>query len=453
MENLFFDKSKNIGSLLGCEKIYTTSATEVNDTLLFLAKKDGQRHLIVWTQDIANKKILAEFSGSENKIPSGIIKICPLSSENAAVLRNICPFTIPVPVGNKTAFGFGDRLGNATAGHARVAKRFKIIPIFAQQSVREMTRTGRTPQEVMDDALWGVFQEHYTEPFGADADHLKTIEDIEGTAKAGFTMFTIDPSDKIRGTESFIPALEHILSMYNHLKKLKNGKPFDFEVSIDETDLYTSPQDHLFIATWLKENGVKVTSIAPRFTGEFQKGIDYIGDINEFTRQIEEHAIIANKCGGYKISIHSGSDKFSIFPVIGKITKGVFHEKTAGTSYLEAIKTISQKAPVFYREIHKFALTRFEEDRASYHVTTNLSAIPDIDRLSDDALPQLFSDNNTRQLIHITYGSILQSKDKNGRYIFRDELMQLLDKYEEEYYKNLECHFTKHLEAFNLPKS
>ena len=95
----------------------------------------------------------------------------------------------------------GDRLGLATPGHVQAVRAVggDIAPIFAQQSIREMARTGRTPQQVMDDATWGTFQEGWQAGVGADADHLKTTADIDACAAAGFTFFTIDPGEHVDG--------------------------------------------------------------------------------------------------------------------------------------------------------------------------------------------------------------------------------------------------------------
>ena len=117
-------------------------------------------------------------------------------------------------------------------------------------------------------------------------------------------------------------------------------------------------------------------------TGDFQKAIDYIGDLNEFEKQFKLHIKIAKKFGPYKISVHSGSDKFSIYSIIGKYGDNLFHVKTAGTSYLEALRLIAVSAPALFKEIVKFSLEHFEHDRKSYHLTTVLSNIADIDTLS-----------------------------------------------------------------------
>jgi hypothetical protein len=107
---------------------------------------------------------------------------------------------------------------------------------------------------------------------------------------------------------------------------------------------------------------------------------------------------------------------------------------------------IAMKDPALYREIHRFALKNFEKDRASYNLTTNLSRVPDIDAIADDELVNLFKQNDSRQLIHITYGSILRAKDNKGKYIFKDRIYKILFKYEEDHYWELSNHIKRHLE-------
>ncbi|MFO0911110.1 MAG: tagaturonate epimerase family protein [Isosphaeraceae bacterium] len=104
-----------------------------------------------------------------------------------------------VPLGLEPSFGFGDRTGLATPGHVSAMTQAGrgILPIFPQQSIREMHRTGRTPRQVMDDALAGMRSAGWTGRTGADADHLKTTDDIDVTLAVGFTFFTIDPSGHV----------------------------------------------------------------------------------------------------------------------------------------------------------------------------------------------------------------------------------------------------------------
>jgi hypothetical protein len=239
-------------------------------------------------------------------------------------------------------------------------------------------------------------------------------------------------------------AIAFAVGMYN--KFLKNGKyKADFEISIDETSTPTTPAQHYFVARELIDAGVSFATMAPRFCGEFQKGIDYIGDLSRFEKEIKIHAVIARHFK-YKLSIHSGSDKFSVFPSIGRETKGVFHVKTAGTNWLEAMRVVALTDPALYREIHKYAVAAFDEARKYYHVTTDLTKIPDIDKLKDSELPALFNLNDSRQLIHITYGLILNKKNDDGSYAFKDRLYRLWRNNEEAYSRALFKHIGRHLE-------
>jgi hypothetical protein len=191
--------------------------------------------------------------------------------------------------------------------------------------------------------------------------------------------------------------------------------------------------------------------MAPRFCGEFQKGVDYIGDLAQFEKEIKVHAAIARHFK-YKLSIHSGSDKFTVFPSIGKATKNVFHVKTAGTSWLEAMRVVALGDPALYREIHKYGLEAFDEARKYYHVTTDLGKIPDVDKLSDRELPELFNQNDSRQLIHITYGLILNKKNADGSYAFKDRLFKFWKDHEEDYAGALAAHIGKHFTLLGVKK-
>jgi len=469
--------------------IYEDSFKTKDKMTFFIVKGKSNKKLVV-----AGEK--GEFWNfkfeKEEKVGAIHFKFCELSHENSKALRKVFPNLNPVSCQSSASFGTGDRLGVTTAGHIRAFKSSKLFPFLAQQSVRENERTGRSWKDVLDDAIWGVFEAGYTGPFGADADHIKKEEDLLEAIREGFTMFTIDPSDYVRELSKlseiekneiyqgilrkqdlskylnkeykigkktlefdektlrdaavvYFDAINHVEKMYKIIKKEKKGEDFDFEVSVDETETPTNPLFHIFVAEELKKRDVDFQNLALRFIGDWQKGIDYIGDIERFREEINMHAEIARYFGGYKLSLHSGSDKFSVYPYFAESTRGVFHVKTAGTSYLEAIKIVAIHAPDLYRRIHEFALEVFEKDKASYHVTTDLSKIPDVSKLKDEELPELFRDNNSRQLIHITYGSVLNAKDERGNYLFRDKIFKILFDNEEEYYDSIEKHIGKHI--------
>ncbi|MGZ9235211.1 MAG: tagaturonate epimerase family protein, partial [Anaerolineales bacterium] len=262
-------------------------------------------------------------------------------------------------LGLTPSFGFGDRLGLATPGHIAAARGTKFAPIFAQQSVRENARTGRTPQQVLDDAKRAVDAAQWDAPWGADADHLKTLNDLPPFVEAGYTFFTVDPGEYVdnaadvdpldvlkkkvakfdwdqlsilyldhsldqpwgqfdveslmRATVKYGKAIGHAASMFHRLSQLKDA--FDFEVSVDETDAPTTPLEHFYIASELIRLGVHFTSLAPRFIGRFEKGVDYIGDLNALDIELEKHAAVTTHFGTYKLSLHSGSDKFAVYPL------------------------------------------------------------------------------------------------------------------------------------------
>lgn len=441
----------------------------------------------------------AGFQGEPYIDAAGVERVkAPLTHENALRLREAYPFTAPVPMlRHARTMGVGDRLGIATPGHIRVFEKYDALPVFAQQSIRELNLTGRTYEDVLDCASFAVFREGFMRGFGADGDHLKTAEEVQYALSCGYTMITLDCSEHIRNDigamtdeqvrsayqpdpqleEEYInqclileeglaltfdeisfkrmvliygQAISFASEMYRTLIK---EKPVDFEISIDETETPTTPLQHFFVANELLKRGVDFATMAPRFCGEFQKGVDYIGDLAQFRREFLEHAMIARHFK-YKISVHSGSDKFLVFPTVGEMTEGRFHVKTAGTNWLEAMRLVAMKDAVLYREIHKYALTAFPEACKYYHVSANPSNIPDVDQLADTELPGLFEQNDARQLIHITYGLILNEKDARGAYRFRDRLYRLWRENDEAYAELLERHIGKHLEALysNIPK-
>jgi hypothetical protein len=474
------------GTIVDEQGYYSASKVEISGTTFFLAKDIGGEKRLSVLGDAAG------FDGEQQ----GDALLCPLTPENAAALRERLPWLRPQLLGLRTSAGFGDRLGLATPGHVRATRRFETVaPIFAQQSVRENARTGRTPQQVMDEAMWGLFQEGWREPWGSDADHLKTPEDIDSFAAAGFTLYTVDPGDHVDGGVHTAPpakvdakvqalpwealedtlsdmerrylgrsfdlgnlvmtlnrealhcaaakygcAVAHTARMYRHLGETLSESAFELEVSVDETETPTSPEEHFYVASELKRLGVEWVSLAPRYVGRFEKGVDYIGDLDEFKTELAKHAAIARAFGPYKLSIHSGSDKFSIYSIIAELTDGLVHLKTAGTSYLEALRAVAQVDTAFFREILTLARERYETDRATYHVSAKLDRVPTLDSLSDAELPELLDQFDARQVLHVTFGSVLDA--------FGEQLLAVLRRREEVYHTLLDMHFQRHLSPF-----
>jgi hypothetical protein len=425
-----------------------------------------------------------------------------MNAANLDALRDLLPWLRPRPLGPSTSAGFGDRLGLATPGHVRALRAAggELAPIFAQQSIREMERTGRSPQEVLDDATWGVFAEGWQEGFGADADHLKTAEDIDACVAAGYSFFTFDPGEYVddgaeaagasalraaledvpwqdledlpadmmrryldsafeadghkvrfddvslaRAAVKYGAAVAHVVRLYRHLRLAMGERAFEVEVSVDETERPTTHAQHVYISMELRRLGVRWMSLAPRYVGRFEKGVDYMGDVAGFEEDLEVHAAIArtvSPAGPYKLSLHSGSDKFSIYPAFVRQTRGLAHLKTAGTSYLEALRTVAAIDPGLFREIYDYSRGRYEEDRASYHVSASLERAVQPEDVPDEELPALVEQFDAREILHVTFGSVL----KEAR--FRDRLLGLLRDHPEHYAAGLEKHFLRHLEPF-----
>src|SRR5450432_3723829 len=145
------------------------------DDAVFAAARAGDVMKLVMLAP-AGSPTLSQFEGTQQDHEGGKLLIGPNSARNIASLRSVFSWLNPQLLGLRRSVGFGDRLGVATPGHIRALRAGpgNFAPIFAQQSIREMTRTGRSAQVVMDDAVWGVFVEGWQDGFGADADHRKT---------------------------------------------------------------------------------------------------------------------------------------------------------------------------------------------------------------------------------------------------------------------------------------
>src|SRR5262245_61084263 len=155
-------------------RVYPRSISCARNAVFFLGRKGSNKSLgIVHSDSSPPGDFPLGFNGSSQKIniDGHSLTLCETTPENTAALRSIFSFLVPRPLGLKKSAGCGDRLGLATPGHIRAVRRSSMAPILAQQSIRENTRTGRTPRQVMDDAMWGVFQEGWRDGFGADADH------------------------------------------------------------------------------------------------------------------------------------------------------------------------------------------------------------------------------------------------------------------------------------------
>ncbi len=436
---------------------------------------------------------LGGFAGTTEPVGDQVRLVAETSADNAVALRKALPWLTPSRFGLHTSAGFGDRLGLATPGHVRALQAVDaaINPVFAQQSIREMGRCHRTPRNVLDDATWGAFQAGWTKPVGGDADHLEELTDIDDTVAAGFAFYTLDPkaevdpeaehadattirrkvealdwagldSDLATSTKKYVghrieleheaieldeesvlralakygPSLSHAMAMYRRL--MEKGIDCEVEFAVDETDFPTKPAEHVVVVSELQRLGMDFVSFAPRFVGRFEKGVEYIGDLDGLRRDFEIHAELARALGPYKLSLHSGSDKYSTYPLIAEATKGMVHLKTAGTSWAEALRVIANNDPDLMRQVLTLALESFEANRKSYHLSCDPAKIPT--RPSDDEVRRLMDVVDSRQVLHVGYGAILEE--------FGPRMYQVWNEHEDEHYQVIADHFVKHLEPF-----
>ncbi|MCK4981352.1 MAG: hypothetical protein KAS17_00440, partial [Victivallaceae bacterium] len=181
------DIGENIKSCGNCLSFYKNSINKKDNAIIAMFRDHKTRFLMVFSN--REDGVIAEFSGEQIGDCDTITRKCPLDEHNAKVLRKLFTWTAPVSLRDrKTTIGCGDRLGLATAGHIAAAKQFEVTPVLAQQSIRELELTGRTYRQVVDDATFMVFQTGYKEGYGADGDHLKTIEDIDVALAADMLM-------------------------------------------------------------------------------------------------------------------------------------------------------------------------------------------------------------------------------------------------------------------------
>lgn len=390
----------------------------------------------------------------------------------------------------KYSIGMGDRFGHQ--GNAQLkaiieaGKKGAVITPVWNKSNREHMIIGTQPQDVRKEADAVTKAAGFSEPYFVDADHINLDTVDKFISSSDF--FTIDVAsyigkraddskigefigkakkyagrievpgikkpvkcsvDQLTGiAENYLYAAQKAGEIYRKIEKAKGAGSFITEVSMDEVAKPQSPVDLFFILLMLGDEKVPVQTIAPKFSGRFNKGVDYVGDIEKFVIEFEEDLLVidhAVKLFGLppelKISIHSGSDKFALYPHIGSILKkhnrGV-HLKTAGTTWLEEIIGLAEaggEALEFAKTIYIKALEKTEELCAPYAdvIDINESLLPSAGEVHswnsrkfasslrhDQSNPDY--NPNMRQLVHVAYKLAAHEMDNYFR---------LLDEYKE----------------------
>jgi tagaturonate epimerase len=371
----------------------------------------------------------------------------------------------------KYSLGVGDRFARQAQAQLRAClaaaqEGVEVIPVW-NKSNREHVIIGSEPANTRAAADAAVKALGWTRPYHVDADHigLSTVDRFIPYSD----FFTIDvadwigqpaPADAIaafivRHTElvgrlaipgiekpfditaprvqgiaaKYLFAVQQAGKVYRHVAGLKGKDNFITEVSLDETDSAQTPPEMLVILAALADEGIPVQTIAPKFTGRFNKGVDYVGDLERFEREFNEHlAVIGFAIKQYglpptlKLSIHSGSDKFSLYEPMRRglvrFSAGL-HLKTAGTTWLEEVIGLAEAGVnglALAKEIYAGALAQADELCAPY------ARVIDIDRhkLPSAGVAQAWSSEqfsaalrhdqrnpafnpHLRQLLHVAY--------------------------------------------------
>jgi len=371
----------------------------------------------------------------------------------------------------KYSFGIGDRFGRqgkALLQAVILAKEqgINITPVW-NKSHREHKIVKTAPAEVRTEADEAVRALGWNGQYFVDADHIG-LDNVDMFIDSS-DFFTLDVAEFIgaasdeedvaafvsqhskyagsltipgineafetsqehvaRIARKFLPAVKQAGQIYRHIASAKGADNFITEVSMDETDMAQTPIEMFFILAAIAAEGIAAETIAPKFTGRFNKGVDYIGDVDQFSKEFEQDLAVINFAirefslpRNLKLSIHSGSDKFSIYGSINKALKKFdagLHIKTAGTTWLEELIGLALGGAdglAIAKQTYAEAYSRFDKLCSPYSavIDINRDRLPPpeiVDRYSGeefaDALRHDQScakyDANLRQLLHVAY--------------------------------------------------
>ncbi len=405
---------------------------------------------------------------------------------------------------DKFSFGLGDRFGQQGRAQLQACIEAKalgatFIPVW-NKSNREHSFIGTEPASLRAEADAAVQALGWENPYHVDADHIR-LETVE-RFMAPSDFFTIDVADSIgkpadaedvqafverhpelSGT-IFIPHIDHPFEIsrldvervanqfllatreagkiYRHIAMAKGAENFITEVSMDETDRPQTPAELLIILVALADQNIPVQTIAPKFTGRFNKGVDYAGDIKQFEKEFNEDlAVIAFAIKKYdlppslKLSVHSGSDKFSIYEpmrrALEKFDMGM-HIKTAGTTWLEELIGLAEAGGdglEIAKEIYAGAIGHVAEFCAPYAsvIDINKNKLPAAATVNGWSSKQFVSalrhdqknpayNPSFRQLLHVSFkvaakmgGRYLNALQKHETIIAKNVTENLLERH------------------------
>ena len=336
----------------------------------------------------------------------------------------------------KYSFGVGDRFAHEGVNQLKALieaeERFGVhfVPVW-NKSNREHQIVGTEPIETRREADAAVAALGYKDQYFVDADHIN-LNNVDRFIEAS-DFFTIDVADYIGKTgtveERFLPAIKEAGKIYRHIAERKGADHFVTEVSMDEVDEAQTPEELRYILKELAAEKIPLQTIAPKFTGRFNKGVDYRGDLALFEKEFEQDLLVIKEAvkeyglpENLKLSIHSGSDKFSIYPIMGRLIRkhdAGIHIKTAGTTWLEeniGLAVADPAALELAKKIYVNALGRMEELTVPYATVIDV----DVDKLPSPEEVALWDaetyartmrhnqadplyNPSFRQLIHVSY--------------------------------------------------
>ena len=336
----------------------------------------------------------------------------------------------------KYSFGVGDRFAhegiNQLKALIEAEREFGVhfVPVW-NKSNREHQIVGTEPMETRREADAAVKTLGYGDQYFVDADHIN-MNNVDRFIEAS-DFFTIDVADYIGKSgsreERYLPAVKEAGKIYRHIAAKKGADNFVTEVSMDEVDEAQTPDDLRFILKALAEENVPLQTIAPKFTGRFNKGVDYRGDLELFAKEFEQDLLVIDEAvksyglpENLKLSIHSGSDKFSIYPIMGRLIrkydKGI-HIKTAGTTWLEeniGLALASEEGLALAKKIYVNALGRMSELTVPYAtvIDVDVAKLPspeEVAQWTSEQYARAMRHNqedplynpSLRQLIHVSY--------------------------------------------------
>ena len=336
----------------------------------------------------------------------------------------------------KYSFGIGDRFAREGVNQLRALieaeERFGVHfdPVW-NKSNREHQIVGTEPAETRREADAAVAALGYTAPYFVDADHIN-LNNVDRFIEAS-DFFTIDVADYIGKSgsmeERFLPAIREAGRIYRHIAERKGAGNFVTEVSMDEVDEAQTPEELRYLLKELAAENIPLQTIAPKFTGRFNKGVDYRGDLALFEKEFEQDLLVIDEAvreyglpANLKLSIHSGSDKFSIYPIMGRLIRSHgagIHVKTAGTTWLEEIIGLAVADPAaldLAKKIYVNALGRMEELTVPYATVIDIDPgqLPSPGEVAGwdaDTFARTLRHNQAdplynpsfRQLIHVSY--------------------------------------------------